>query len=106
MASRRSFCPRCWSEEITWIRAGGEGTVYAVTTVLVAFDPSLDVPYAVAIVDLDEGVRIPARLASVDAGVAVGDRVRIRFSDDPAAGLPDFEPVSEGRPEVDALGTG
>ena len=87
----RLMCPHCWSEEISWQRAGGGGTVYAVTTVHVAFDPSLDVPYAVAIVDLDEGVRMPVRLAPAAAAAAVGDRVRVALAADPALSLPTFE---------------
>lgn len=89
----RPICPRCWSEEVGWLAAGGGGTVYAVTTVHVPFDPSLEVPYAVAIVDLDEGVRMPGRLAPAAAEVAVGDRVRVAFGADPALSLPTFEPA-------------
>lgn len=86
----RLFCPRCWSEDIIWERAGGGGTVYAVTTVHIPFDPSLEVPYSVVIVDLDEGVRLPARLAPSAAGAAVGDRVTISFAAHPRAALPTF----------------
>jgi uncharacterized OB-fold protein len=92
----RPFCPRCWSEDIVWRPAAGSGTVYAVTTVHVAFDPTLPVPYAVALVDLDEGVRLPGRVEPNDAGVAVGDRVQLTFGADPAGTLPIFRPAPAG----------
>lgn len=92
----RVCCPRCWSEEISWRAADGVGTVYAVTTVHIAFDPSLEVPYSVALVDLDAGIRLAARVASDGAEVAVGDRVALAFTEDPAEAVPCFVPVPNG----------
>jgi uncharacterized OB-fold protein len=91
----RPACPRCWSEDITWRPAPLHGTVYAVTTVHVAFDPSLDVPYTVALVDLDAGVRLPGRVEAGDeTTVAVGDRVQLCFASEPAEALPVFRPAA------------
>jgi len=91
----RLACPRCWSEDIEWRPVPTAGTVYAVTVVHVAFDPSLEVPYSVALVDLDAGVRLPGRIEPVDS-LAVGDRVELSFAADPAVDLPVFRPAAGG----------
>jgi uncharacterized OB-fold protein len=39
-----------------------------------------EVPYAVAMVELDEGVRMVGKLTRAE-GVAIGQRVRARFED-------------------------
>jgi hypothetical protein len=92
----RPCCPHCWAEAIGWERSAGQGTVYAVSEVHVAFDPTLEVPYLVALVDLDEGVRLPARLDPAGVPYAIGDRVAIAFAEDPAAELPRFAKVPHG----------
>lgn len=88
----RPACPRCWSEDIDWRPAPTGGTVYAVTSVHVPFDPSVEVPYMVAVVDLDAGVRLPGRVDPAGTSLAVGDRVDLHFAADPAAALPVFRP--------------
>ncbi|GAA0896787.1 Zn-ribbon domain-containing OB-fold protein [Pseudonocardia zijingensis] len=86
----RRWCPACWSADVSWIDAGGGGTLYARCTVDIPFDgrPAEEVPYAVALVDLDEGVRLPGRLRRADAQLPIGARVVLRFPDDPARSLP------------------
>jgi uncharacterized OB-fold protein len=80
---RRSACPACGSSSPSEVEAGG-GTVWSVTTVLRAPLPELDVPggYGIALVTLDEGPRIMCR---AEAGLAIGDRVRVAAGED---GLP------------------
>src|SRR5271156_3013784 len=56
----RPFCPKCWSEQVEWHRASGEGTLYT-WSVIYSNDmlPFRDrVPYVAAIVDLAEGPRM------------------------------------------------
>jgi uncharacterized protein len=55
----RSFCPACGSANIGWQAAQGTGKLYSLTTVH-AGPPQLmgDGPYAGAIIDLTEGVRL------------------------------------------------
>lgn len=90
----RRSCPRCWSSEITWEASAGRGTIFSVSTVHVPFDPSFEVPYSVALIDLAEGVRIPARLEPGDEPFAIGENVHIVFAADPAATLPAFRRVA------------
>ncbi|WP_208024350.1 Zn-ribbon domain-containing OB-fold protein [Amycolatopsis pithecellobii] len=86
----RKWCPNCWSPDVSWIEASGRGTLYTRCMVDMPFDgrPAEEIPYAVALVDLDEGVRLPGRLRLADAKMPIGDRVVLQFADDPAAALP------------------
>ena len=77
----RASCPSCGSDALRWTPSPGLGTVYAVSVHHKAPRPELAAltPYAVVLVDLDEGVRMMARASGVVAGdVTVGQRVRWR----------------------------
>jgi uncharacterized OB-fold protein len=54
----RVLCPFCGSTELSWRDSAGRGTVYAATTVHVRDRD----PYTVALVDLEEGIRIMTRI--------------------------------------------
>lgn len=75
---RRRFCPRCGAIDVATLQASGTGTVYAITDVLRAPSDQLraHVPYAIALIDTDEGFRM---MAHAERGVAIGERVRARF---------------------------
>jgi uncharacterized protein len=77
----RSICPHCHSDQLAWIVASGKGTIYSYTVVHQAFGPfAADVPFVIAIVELEEGARMMSRI--VDAPrerVAVGAAVRVTF---------------------------
>src|SRR6266487_1252834 len=77
----RSICPHCHSDQLAWIVASGKGTIYSYTVVHQAFGPfAVDVPFVIAIVELQEGARMMSRI--VDAPrerVAVGAAVRVTF---------------------------
>lgn len=60
----RSICPHCFSDQLSWIAASGKGTIYAYTVVHQAFGAFAgDVPFVVAIVELEEGVRMMTRIS-------------------------------------------
>lgn len=74
----KSFCPHCWSKDVTWSDVPTSGTVYTKTTVHIA--PAIfarEAPYDLCIVDLDVGLRLATRLTSGDAEARVGDRVEL-----------------------------
>ncbi|MGH2728194.1 MAG: Zn-ribbon domain-containing OB-fold protein [Actinomycetota bacterium] len=50
-------CTRCLSQDLTWLRSAGRGTVFSFTIVRQAIHPtfSAQVPYVIADVELDEG---------------------------------------------------
>lgn len=78
----REFCTACLSERIEWIECGGMGTVYTYTINRRASNASLGdkVPYVVAAIDLDEGIRMMANIVdSAPEAVRIGSRVRVCF---------------------------
>lgn len=80
-----SMCRRCHHRPLTWERSAGRGTLYSWTVVWRPQHPAFRVPYAPAIVELDEGLHL---LTAV-----VGCR-----PDDLRAGLPvevEFHPASD-----------
>ena len=83
----RQFCPGCWGEDLAWERMGGGGTVWTFTEVHVAFYDDTwagDVPYVVAVVELDEGPRLLANIVEANTGsLTIGDRVEAVFEDRP-----------------------
>lgn len=92
----RALCAGCGGTDLEWRRSAGQGAVHAVTVVYRA--PSepfrADVPYAVALVDLDEGFRMMANVVGGDPErVAIGDRVRVLFETRGEVALPQFTQV-------------
>ena len=76
----RFACRACGSTKLQWRAAKGAGRVYSVTTVARApsdeFRPLA--PYALAIVELDEGPRL---MGHAPADARIGDRVIAGFFD-------------------------
>ncbi len=64
-----AHCPYCAAREHTWQQSSGRGVVYSWIVVRQAFWPEFagEIPYALATVDLDEGVRVVGRMDDVDA---------------------------------------
>jgi len=95
----RSLCPYCHRSDLTWRDLSGSGTVYSYTITRRAPSPEFAalVPYVVALVDLDEDLRLMTHVVGPDAlRVRCGDRVRVRFeSVAPDRALPVFELVTD-----------
>lgn len=92
----RSACPHCWGEEYDWREAAGTGTIHSCTVVHnnppPAWVPRL--PYAMAIIDLDEGVRLLSNIIGDDDGeMQIGDRVAVEFVTRDGQNLPLFRRV-------------
>ncbi|MCL6517008.1 Zn-ribbon domain-containing OB-fold protein [Alicyclobacillus sp.] len=94
----RLLCPHCFSDRIEWVAASGRGSIYSYTVVHRAMGPFADeAPYIVAIVELEEGVRMMTRVVSPRDAVAIGRPVRVVFTQvDDALVLPFFEVTGEG----------
>lgn len=78
----RRFCTRCLSDQIEWVQASGRGRIYTYTVCHVAAHPAFEsrVPYAIAMIELDEGVRMLAGIVDSDLGrLAVGAPVQVCF---------------------------
>lgn len=91
----RRMCPHCGTEGPEAKQASGQGTVYAVTTVLRAPTDGLRaaLPYTVALIDCAEGFRM---LAHATAGVRIGDPVVAGFREFDGALAPFFTPAPAG----------
>lgn len=81
-------CPQCLSHDLRWHPANGRGTVYSFVVFRRALHPAFQAPYAVCVVELDEGPRIVAALSGVEPeAIAVGLPVQAVFGaeagDDP-----------------------
>jgi uncharacterized OB-fold protein len=96
----RPFCPKCWSEDVSWIDASGRATLYTWSVVHVNDLPPFPerVPYVAAIVTLEEGPRMMTNVVGVgfddlDAEMAL----QVTFtsiSDEPPVTIPVFERAS------------
>jgi uncharacterized protein len=54
----RPRCVACFSAELEWAPAAGRGALYSFAIQHQVYDPAFDVPYNLAVVELDEGVRL------------------------------------------------
>lgn len=76
----RSICPHCFSEDLSWLKSSGQGSIYSYTVVHKAFGPFREqTPYVVAIVELDEGVRMMSRIIGDRTEIAIGKPVEATF---------------------------
>jgi uncharacterized OB-fold protein len=78
----RAICPHCSSGKLSWITAAGKGTIYSYTVAHQAFGPYADeVPFVVAIVELEEGVRMMTRIVGTPhEQVRIGAAVHVTFT--------------------------
>ncbi len=90
-------CYKDWSTDWEWRESAGDGEVYSWVRMHQLYHPSwkAEIPYTLAVVQLDEGPRMHTNLVNVDGDdVCVGMRVKIVFDD--VTGeitLPKFEPA-------------
>ena len=78
----RRFCTQCLSDQIEWVQASGRGRVYTYTVCHVAAHPAFEsrVPYAIGMIELDEGVRMLAGIVGSDfEHLAIGAPVEVCF---------------------------
>lgn len=93
----RVVCPTCLGDTVEWRDAAGTGEVYAVSVMHktgMGRDPG-DGPYAVAVVELDEGVRLLTNVVGIEPDeVAVGAAVQVSWHElSDGRKLPMFTPV-------------
>jgi uncharacterized OB-fold protein len=82
----RSRCPSCLSDALEWREVSGRGTLYTFTIARQPTSPHFasEVPQRLAVVELDEGVRLTTTLVNVaDVDIRIGMRVKPYF--DPVA---------------------
>lgn len=73
-------CHSCRGRNLDWVVSEGHGSVYSWTVVWRPQTPAFDVPYAPAIVRLDEGYDLLTALVDIDhLDIAEGLRVAVQF---------------------------
>jgi uncharacterized OB-fold protein len=92
------FCPKCHSTDQAWVESSGRGRVFSWIVVRHPVPRDIyagDVPYVVALITLDEGVRIASNIVGVAPEAVTADMpVRVAFRDaTPDITLPLFEPA-------------
>ena len=98
----RGHCPACFGRDLEWRPVSGRGVVHAFT--IVHYHPTpvfrADTPYVVALIELEEGVRMMSNLVDVTPDprhVRVGLPVEVVYEDvTPGLTLPKFRPTSDG----------
>ena len=78
----RGICANCWSNDIQWYRASGKGTVWTFTVTHQNRTPGFaeDVPYVLALVELEEGVRMFTNIVECEPReVKIGMAVEVTF---------------------------
>jgi uncharacterized protein len=91
-------CPDCQSDALVWRRASGTGVLFSYTVVHHPTHRSFAdrVPYVVALVELDEGVRlVTSIIGAPDAQLRVGMPVEVVFVEEENLMLPYFRPAQD-----------
>ncbi|MDP6102461.1 MAG: OB-fold domain-containing protein [Dehalococcoidia bacterium] len=99
----RNICPNCFSRNTDWVQCSGKATLHAFG--IVVRPPHRgwveDVPFVVAIVDLEEGCRMPTNLVQIAINldnpgehIKVGMPVEVAWEDrTEKISLPMFKPA-------------
>jgi len=94
----REVCSRCLSRRVEWRRVSGRGRVFSVAIMHQANHPwfAARAPYAVVVVELEEGARMLSSLVGREPGaIEIGMPVEVTFEDvSPEISLPVFRPVA------------
>ena len=92
-----AYCPTCLSDDIEWRDASGKGRLH---TYVIAHRPApgfeSDAPYAIAIVELDEGPRMMSNIAGVEQtpeALELDMPLRVIFEERGDVMLPLFTPA-------------
>jgi uncharacterized OB-fold protein len=80
--SVRRRCIECLSSDLEWVASSGDGSLYSFAIMHIVYDPSFadDVPYNLAVVELDEGVRITSQIVGCgNDELEIGMPLRVTF---------------------------
>ena len=86
-------CPRCLASDFAWRESSGKGRIYSFVVFHRVYHPAYesDVPYVVAIVELDEGPRLLSNIVDASPDAVLGDaRVSVVFDASGDVTIPKF----------------
>jgi len=93
----RALCSHCLATDAEWVAVSGRGEVYSFNVMHQVYHPGFaaEVPYAVVLVQLDEGPRLISNLVGLAAdAIRIDMPVRVVFEDvTPEITLPKFTPA-------------
>jgi uncharacterized OB-fold protein len=93
------YCTNCSSDNSEWVEASGKGKLvaYAVNTYMVPFPFWDDMPYVVAMIELEEGVRMISNIVECNHNeLKNGMALEVVFDDvSDEFTLPKWKPVKE-----------
>jgi uncharacterized OB-fold protein len=94
-----THCPNCSSSDFTWTSVSGRGRVFSYVIYHRVYHPGFadEVPYAVGLIELEEGPRMISNIVGIPPEQVVCDMpVRVVFDDiGDIATLPKFAPCPE-----------
>ncbi len=100
----RPFCPHCSSDDVAWTRVSGRGTLHSY---VINHRPvpgwEQDVPYAIAVVELEEGPRLAANIVGIPntpEHLVLDMPLEVCFEEQSGVNVPKFRPASPDRPGV------
>jgi uncharacterized OB-fold protein len=89
-------CPKCLSMKYQWVDLSGRGEVFSYVVFHQLYNKAFekDIPYNVALVQLEEGPRMYSNVVGVDNdAVKVGDKLEVVFDAvTPEVTIPRFKP--------------
>ena len=90
------LCLACDSDKASWVTVSGRGQVFSFTVMHRAYHPAIKVPYTLAVIELNEGVKITSNVIGIEPSkVKCGMPVEVVFeklSDEVT--LPKFRPAN------------
>lgn len=93
----RPFCPRCFGDDVEWRRVSGRATLHSY---VINHRPvpgwEDDGPYAIALVELDEGPRLLTNLLDVEntpEALVIDMALEVTFVDQSGTLVPKFRPA-------------
>jgi len=96
----RSICTKCMSKNLDWVCSSGRGTIRTFTVIRHPVSKAYadEVPYVLALIQLEEGPTMMSSLLACDPeDVAIGTAVEVVFEQwSEAITMPKFQPVATG----------
>jgi uncharacterized protein len=94
----RSMCKICMSDQLKWVEARGTGKIYSFTVTYRGPSAAFADPYAIALVELDEGVRVMTNIVGYPLDdIRVEMPVKVTFEDwTPDISIMQFTPCDSG----------
>lgn len=93
----RTSCPRCGTTDVVWERASGRGRLHTyVISHRAAPGYEDEVPYAIAVVELDEGPRMMSNIVGIDntpESLVLDMALQVEFQARGEVSVPVFRPA-------------